>query len=81
MKSKFVFRKDVVQTKSLEKAAKVSATDALRASKALGLTVKFIKDGFLYEEDPDGVIVKKHRVIETKQAPFELTKGMVLHVK
>jgi hypothetical protein len=81
MKSKFVFRKDAVQTKSLEKAAKASAIDALRASKALGLTVTFIKDGFLFEEYPDGVKVKKHRVIEPKEAPFELTKGMVLHVK
>jgi hypothetical protein len=45
MNVKKVFRKDVLQTKSLVKAGKVSAINALRASRALGLTVAFIEKG------------------------------------
>jgi hypothetical protein len=37
MKSKFVFRKDATQTKTLVKAGKESAKNALRASRALGI--------------------------------------------
>ncbi|WP_445731809.1 hypothetical protein [Mariniflexile sp.] len=50
MKSKVVFRKDLAQTRALIKAGKVAAKTANRASRVLGLSVSFIKDGVIYEE-------------------------------
>lgn len=81
MSTKIAFRKDVLQTKSLVKAGKVSATNALRASRALGLTVSFIENGVLYEELPDGTKIIIETRTTAKESPFTLTKGMVLHAK
>lgn len=81
MNTKRAFRKDVLQTKSLVKAGKVSATNALRASKALGLTVSFIEKGVVYEELPDGSKIIIETIAVSKESPFTLIKGMVLHAK
>jgi hypothetical protein len=81
MKSKFVFRKDATQTKTLVKAGKESAKNALRASRALGISVSYIENGILYEERPDGQVEEKQKLAKPKEAPFTLTKGMVLHAK
>jgi hypothetical protein len=80
MKPKTVFRKDTQQTKALIKAGRVSAKTANRASRALGLTISYIKDGAIYEEK-DGVIVLKERLDEHIEAPFEIKKGLILHAK
>lgn len=82
MSTKRAFRKDVLQTKSLVKAGKVSATNALRASRALGLTVSFIEKGVVYEELADGSKIIIETIAGAKvESPFTLTKGMVLHAK
>ena len=80
MKSKTVFRKDISQTKALIKAGKIASQTARRASKALGLSVTYIKGGIIYEEK-DGIITKKGSIEEYVDTPFEIKKGMVLHAK
>lgn len=80
MKTKIIFRKDASQTKALVKAGKVAAKTANRASRALGLTVSYIKDGVIYEEK-EGVVVKKGRIEKQADTPFEIKKGLVLHAK
>lgn len=80
MKNKTVFRKDVSQTKALVKAGKIASKTARRASRALGLSVTFIKDGIIYEEK-DGQIIEKGRVEAQIEIPFEIKKGIVLHAK
>lgn len=79
--SKIIFRKDASQTRVLVKAARVSAKRAYSGSRALGLSVSYIKDGIVYEEDANGnaVAIKQIEVID--DAPFELKKGLVLHAK
>jgi hypothetical protein len=75
------FRSDSVQTNSLLKSAKTSARNAVRASKALGLTVTYIERGTIINELPDGtkVIVKK---METNRTSLvKLKKGMIFYAK
>ena len=80
MKSKPVFRKDKLQTKALIKAGKIASQTALRASKALGLSITYIKDGVIYEEK-DGIVTEKGTVEHNVTAPFEIKKGSILYVK
>jgi len=79
--AKVVFRKDATQTKVLIKAARDSAKRAYSGSRALGLTVSFIKDGILYEEDASGNAVAVKQIEQVNDTPFELKKGLVLHAK
>lgn len=81
MKAKVVFRKDSLQTKALVKAGKIASDTANRASRALGISVTYIKEGFIYEEAPDGKITKKKQIENGIVAPFEIKKGLVLHAK
>lgn len=78
MKPNFV--KDHKQTKSLEKAGKEAAINAVRHAKALDLTITYIENGIVYEEHPDGTVIQKKKVVQ-KKSPIALTKGMVLHAK
>lgn len=79
--SKIVFRKDVLQTKALVKAARVSAKRAFSGSKALGLSVSYIKDGIIYEEDSKGNTCIKSQIEPLVETPFKIEKGLVLHAK
>lgn len=54
MNKKKVFRLDYAQIKSLVNARMVVATNALRHSKALDLSITFIDKGDVYEELPNG---------------------------
>ena len=74
------FRRDNNQTKSLEIAGKEAVINAVRHAKALNLTITYIENGSVYEEQPNGTIVLKKK-LEKKQTPFVLTKGMILHAK
>lgn len=78
--NKMKFRRDNNQTTSLEKAGKEAAINAVRHAKALGLTITYIENGSVYEEQPNGTIVLK-KTVEKKESPFLLTKGMILHAK
>ncbi|WP_291116775.1 hypothetical protein [Flavobacterium sp. UBA6135] len=79
--SKIIFRKDVPQTKALVKAARISAKRAFSGSKALGLTITYIKDGVVYEEEANGTVVIKKQIEKAVNVPFEFKKGLVLHAK
>ncbi len=79
--SKIVFRKDVLQTKVLVKAARISAKRAFSGSKALGLSVSYIKDGIVYEEDANGNTSVKSHIEPSVDTPFKMEKGLVLHAK
>ena len=81
MKAKIIFRKDTPQTKALVKAGRVASKTANRASRALGLSVTYIKDGVIYEESSDGKVFVKHSIEEKVTTPFEIKKGLVLHAK
>ncbi|HCQ13871.1 MAG TPA: hypothetical protein DIU01_11505 [Flavobacterium sp.] len=81
MDKKKVFRLDYAQTKSLVKAGKIAATNALRHSKALDLSITFIDKGVVYEELPNGA----KNVVATIETPdntvHTFRKGMILHAK
>ena len=79
--SKIVFRRDVFQTKVLIKAARVSGRRAFTGSKALGLSISYIKDGIVYEEDANGNTSIKNHIEPSVDAPFKIEKGLVLHAK
>lgn len=79
--SKIIFRKDVPQTKALEKAARISAKRAFSGSKALGLTITYIKDGVVYEENANGTVVATKQIEKVNEASFEFKKGQILHAK
>lgn len=80
MASKMHFIKDYRQTKSLEKASREAAVNAVRHAKALDLTITYIENGSIYDEHPDGTIVKKKDIVR-KETSVVLTKGMILHAK
>jgi hypothetical protein len=80
MKAKIIFRKDTPQTRVLVKAGRIAANTANRASRALGLSVTYIKDGIIYEEK-EGVVVRKGHIEKQAETPFEIKKGLVLHAK
>ncbi|MEL1240368.1 hypothetical protein [Flavobacterium flavipallidum] len=63
------------------KAGKIASDTANRASRALGLSVMYIKDGVIYEETPDGKITMKKQIEEEVVIPFEIKKGLVLNEK
>ncbi|WP_374539968.1 hypothetical protein [Flavobacterium sp.] len=79
--SKIVFRKDVLQTKALVKAGRISAKRAFSGSKALGLSVSYIKDGIIYEEDSNGNTRVKSQIEPLVETSFKIEKGLVLHAK
>lgn len=79
--SKIVFRRDILQTKALIKAARISAKRAFSGSKALGLSVSYIKDGVVYVEDANGNTSIKNHIEPLIEIPFKLEKGLVLHAK
>lgn len=79
--SKIGFRRDVLQTKVLVKAGRISAKRAFSGSKALGLSVSYIEDGIVYEEDANGNTIIKNHIESSEVTPFEMKKGLILHAK
>jgi hypothetical protein len=79
--SRIIFRKDVPQTKALVKAARVSAKRAFSGSKALGLSVSFIENGVVYEEDGNGNKNIINHIEPVTDTPFKIEKGLILHAK
>lgn len=75
-----IFPKDHKQTKSLVEAGNEAAINAVRHAKALDITITYIENGAVYEEQSNGVITFKKNVVK-KDNPIVLTKGMVLHAK
>lgn len=74
------FRIDSTHTNTLVRVGKISALNAIRASKALGLPITYIEKGYIYRESANGVREVLSKV--PKQAvSTPLKKGMVLHAK
>ena len=82
---KVSFRSDVKQTAILVKVGRVSAANAIRASKALDLPITYMQKGILFREFADGTQVKlTNEVIKKtvkKKSANVLKKGMVFHAK
>ncbi len=78
---KVVFRKDVKQTRTLIKAARNSSKRAVIESKVLGLTITYMKDGVILEEDAQGNISIVNDTLVPKELPYKIEKGMILHAK
>ena len=79
--SKIIFKKDVPQTRALVKAALISSERAITDSKAFGLTITYIKDGVIYEENASGTVVATKQIEKAGEVPFEFKKGQILHAK
>jgi hypothetical protein len=83
LKKKNVFRSDAEQTANLIKVGQKGVENAIRASKALGLSIVYMENGILYKEHPDGT---KTVIEESDQKPVsklklktKVKKGTVLH--
>lgn len=74
------FKSDKLQIKQLLEAGKSAVSNAIKESKKLGLTITYIKDGFLIKELPDG---QKKNIAQLKpvKALPNIKKGMILHAK
>lgn len=79
--NKNIFIKDTPQTKALIKAGRISGSRAYSGSKALGLSITYIENGVVYEEDAQGQVVVKDHIEVITEAPFEIKEGLVLHAK
>ncbi|MDH4471015.1 MAG: hypothetical protein QE487_00320 [Fluviicola sp.] len=75
------FNRDDEHTAMLIRIGKTAAKEAIRSSKALGLSVTYLKKGEVVEELADGTIkVLKPKSVNQTPRP-KLKKGMILHVK
>lgn len=77
---KQVFRSDKLQIKKLLEAGKSAVSNAIKESKKLGLTITYIKDGYLVNEFPDGRKENISKLKPVKVLP-NIKKGVILHAK
>ena len=79
------FRSDTNQTNILKRAGLAAGTNAIRESKAMGLTITFMENGVLYREHPNGTREIVHnsakRINKRKIGGITITRGLVLHAK
>jgi hypothetical protein len=78
---KIVFKADKKQTAILVRVGRAGATNAIRASKALGLPITYIEKGSIIQELPNGVKKIVTAVTGTNTAVSSLKKGMIFHAK
>ncbi len=77
------YKSESKETAKLISAGRKSATNAIRASKALGLEITYMKDGIVYKEKPNGEKKVLVKVAVTSQGPknhLQLKKGMIFNV-
>ena len=65
----------------LIKIGKIAAKEAIRSSKALGLSVTYLRKGEVVEELPDGTIKVLKPKSDNQPTRPKLKKGMILHAK
>lgn len=65
----------------LIKSASEASREAIRESKALGLTIKFIEDNKIIEESPDGERRVLRKLEREPSTNIGLKKGMILRRK
>lgn len=79
------FRTDAKQVAVLERAGRTSAANAIRASKALGLSITYMQKGIIYKEHTDGtkqIIAASGKAKAAAKQPLKtLKKGMILYAK
>lgn len=77
------FRADAKQTATLIKAGRAAASNAIRASKALGLTITYMEKGSIIQELPNGVKSIFTAASDNKKnvPSILLKKGMIFHAK
>ncbi len=80
LSKKKVFRSDKLQIKKLLEAGKSAVSNAIKESKKLGLTITYIKDGYLVNEFPDGRKENISKLKPVKVLP-NIKKGVILHAK
>jgi len=83
--SKSSFVTDLKQSKELVKVGRSSSTNAIRASKALGLSITYLKNGKIIKDEADGTanIIKEIPIKSraNRKQKVVLKKGMVLYAK
>ncbi len=80
--TKTIFRPDIKQTAALIKAGRIGSANAIRASKALGLSIAYMRKGIMYMESPEGIkeVIATFKPID-KKLNIQLKKGMIFHEK
>ncbi len=71
------------EAKQLVNAGRKSASNAIRASKALGLEITYMKDRVVYKEKPNGektVLIKVTETPQSSKHQLQLKKGMIFNV-
>ena len=78
-----IFRPDIKQTNALQKLGLTGASNAIRASKALGLPITYMENGVVVREQSNGVkeILVTLAIPPTKSTALSLKKGMIFHAK
>lgn len=66
---------------SLRRIGVEAAKQAIRSSKALGLSITYLKDGKVIEEFPDGTTKIIKEIEEVELPDVKLKKGMVFHAR
>jgi|SRR5258705_13251413 hypothetical protein len=79
--SKPAFKSNPKQTAALTKVAHKSAANAIRASKALGLSITYMEKGILYKEQANGTKKIIAQKVPAKKTAIKYKKGMILHAK
>ena len=72
------------ETIALAKIGRAASANAIRASKALGLSVTYMEKGVVYREHADGtkeIIIEAPKKVLPKKTSIPLKKGMVFHAK
>lgn len=66
---------------TLIEIGKEAGRNAIRSSKALGLSITYLKDGKVIEEFPDGKQVVIKEIEDKTTTSIQLKKGMVFYAK
>jgi len=77
------YKSESKETAKLVNAGRKSATNAIRASKALGLDITYMRDGIVYKEKPNGEKRVFLKVAVTSKGPknhVQLKKGMIFNI-
>ena len=68
------------ETQKIIRAAKDASSKAAREARALGLTVRIIEKGVIYDVDADGHKVQVGMVPQLNPSAGTIKKGTVLHL-
>ncbi|MBL7706376.1 MAG: hypothetical protein JNM21_12605 [Taibaiella sp.] len=78
MRRKHINASEIREDAVLIESAKVASSKALRSSKAMGITIKIIKDRKIIEVSPDNTTSVIRTISKSKIDTSSFKKGMVL---